>query len=201
MVCRSPPLHGILTQQQSLTCSSRTKNKFSFTSPAALRKFSELDFDLRKGIESINLRIVARYYDDEKRRHRLSQDYHPELTKPQALKVIPRVRDDSSMARKGFHSYAWTQTVDFLDALRPPFDPHHTQGNRPRLLPGLLSMRMDFVNFPDYFLPFPEVDLHEIAAHDFGCTLNELMVTGLPCCEVGVKAGADLQVRTTSSAC
>lgn len=170
-----------------------TKNKFSFTSPAALRKFSELDFDLRKGIEFINLRIVARYYDDEKRRHRLSQDYHPELTKPQALKVIPRVRDDSSMARKGFHSYAWTQTVDFLDALRPPFDPHHTQGNRPRLLPGLLSMRMDFVNFPDYFLPFPEVDLHEIAAHDFGCTLNELMVTGLPCCEVGVKAGADLQ--------
>ena len=156
---------------------------------------------MRKGIESITLRIVARYYDDEKRRHRLSQDYHPELFKSQALKVIPRVKDESSMARKGFHSYGWTQTVDFLDALRPPFDPHHAQGNRPRLLPGLLSMRMDFVNFPDYFLPFPEMDLHEIAAHDFGCTLNELMVTGLPCCEVGVKAGADLQVGTTSSAC
>lgn len=54
-------------------------------------------------------------------------------------------------------------------------------------------MRIDFVNFPEYFLPFPQTDLHEIAAHDLGCTLNELMVTGLPGCEVGIKAGADLQ--------
>lgn len=54
-------------------------------------------------------------------------------------------------------------------------------------------MRIDFVNFPNYFLPFPQTDLHEIAAHDLGCTLNELMVTGLPTCEVGIKAGADLQ--------
>lgn len=54
-------------------------------------------------------------------------------------------------------------------------------------------MRMDFVNFPDYFLPIPDLSLHEIAAHDLGCTLNELMLTGLPCCEVGAKASADLQ--------
>lgn len=54
-------------------------------------------------------------------------------------------------------------------------------------------MRIDFVNFPDYFLPPPDVALHEIAAHDLGCTINELMVTGLPCCEIGAKAGADLQ--------
>lgn len=54
-------------------------------------------------------------------------------------------------------------------------------------------MRIDFVNFPDYFLPLPDSGLHEVAAHDLGCTLNELMVTGLPCCETGAKAGADLQ--------
>lgn len=54
-------------------------------------------------------------------------------------------------------------------------------------------MRIDFVNFLNYFLPFPQTDLHEIAAHDLGCTLNELIVTGLPICEVGVKAGTDLQ--------
>lgn len=56
-----------------------------------------------------------------------------------------------------------------------------------------MSMRIDFVNFPNFFLPYPQTDLHEIAAHDLGCTLNELVVTGLPCCEVGIKAGADLQ--------
>lgn len=54
-------------------------------------------------------------------------------------------------------------------------------------------MRIDFVNFPDYFLPVPDIHLHEVAAHDLGCTLNELMLTGLPCCEVGDKASMDLQ--------
>ncbi|KUI55961.1 hypothetical protein VP1G_03237 [Cytospora mali] len=170
-----------------------SNNDFVFTSPVSLRKFSELDFQYRKNIEFVTLRIIARYYDDETRRHRFSQDYHPELKKPQKLKVISRTKDQDSMARKGFHCYTWTQTVDFLEALRPPFDPNHSTGVRPRLLPGLLSMRIDFVNFPNYFLPFPQTDLHEIAAHDLGCTLNELMVTGLPICEVGIKAGADLQ--------
>ncbi|ROW04452.1 hypothetical protein VMCG_05019 [Cytospora schulzeri] len=170
-----------------------SNNHFVFTNPASLRKFSELGSQYRKNIESVTLRIIARYYDDEKRRHRLNQDYHPELTKAQPLKVISRTKDQDSMARKGFHCYTWTQTVDFLEAMRPPFDPQHPTGTRQRLLPGLLSMRIDFVNFPNYFLPFPQTDLHEIAAHDLGCTLNELTVTGLPSCEVGIKAGADLQ--------
>lgn len=170
-----------------------SNNTFVFTSPPSLRKFSELDFQYRKNIEFVTLRIIARYYDDERRRHRISQDYHPEFTKSQSLKVVTRTKDQDSMARKGFHCYTWTQTVDFLEAMRPPFDPQHTTGTRQRLLPGLLSMRIDFVNFPDYFLPFPQTDLHEIAAHDLGCTLNELVVTGLPRCEVGMKAGSDLQ--------
>lgn len=54
-------------------------------------------------------------------------------------------------------------------------------------------MRIDFVNFPDYFLPLPDASLHEMAAHELGYTLNELMVTGLPRCEVGRRAGHDLQ--------
>jgi hypothetical protein len=52
-------------------------------------------------------------------------------------------------------------------------------------------MRIDFVNFPEDYLPYSSSDLHEVAAHDNGCTLNELMVTGLPCCEQGMKAGAE----------
>lgn len=64
---------------------------------------------------------------------------------------------------------------------------------RPRLLPSLTSMRIDFVNFPEYFLPLPDTSLHEMAAHEMGYTLNELMITGLPTCEVGHRAGHDLQ--------
>ncbi|KAF3766985.1 hypothetical protein M406DRAFT_355424 [Cryphonectria parasitica EP155] len=174
-----------------------SRNTFTFTSPEALRRFADLQPQFRNDIRHINLRIVAHYYDDEKRTHRIGADYHPDLNKSQSLKVAYRPRDPASMSRTGFRSYAWTQTVDFLDALRPPYDPdwnkHNSSGIRPRLLPGLLSMRMDFVNFPDYFLPLPDTALHELAAHDLGSILNELMVTGLPCCEVGAKAGGDLQ--------
>lgn len=54
-------------------------------------------------------------------------------------------------------------------------------------------MRMDFVNFPDFFLPTADASLHEMAAHELGYTLDELMVTGLPRCEVGHRAAFDLQ--------
>lgn len=54
-------------------------------------------------------------------------------------------------------------------------------------------MRMDFVNFPAFYLPPPETSLHEMAAHELGFTLNELMVTGLPTCEIGHRAEHDLQ--------
>lgn len=54
-------------------------------------------------------------------------------------------------------------------------------------------MRMDFVNFPQYFLPSPDSSFHDIAAHEMGYSLNELMVTGLPTCDIGHVAGHDLQ--------
>lgn len=169
-----------------------SRNTFVFTSPETIRAISELRLPLRQLIKHVNFRIIARYYDDEDRVHKLSREYHSSLRKDITLRVLPRTKE-TSLSRKGFHCYTWSQTVDFLDALRPPFDPHHDRaGPRPRLLPNLETMRMDLVNFPEYFLPFSDTDLHEVAAHDLGCTLNELVVTGLPCCEVGMKVGQDL---------
>ncbi|EOO01156.1 hypothetical protein UCRPA7_3372 [Phaeoacremonium minimum UCRPA7] len=169
-------------------------NSFVFTTPEALRNFAEVDAGLRKTVKHVNLRIIARYFDDEKRPHKLGREYHTTLKKDVALKVTPRIKENQTLARKGFHCYTWTQTIDFLEALRAPFDPKHDKKtSRPRLFPNLESMRIDFVNFPEYFLPYSETDLHEVSSHDLGCTLNELLVTGLPCCEVGMKAGADLQ--------
>jgi len=167
-------------------------NSFVFTSVEALRNFSELDFSIRQGITHIKLRVIARYYDDEERKHVLTRDYHHDLKKDLPLKVALRPKEQT-MARRGFRCYAWTQAIDFLDALRAPYDPKHDKKlARPRLLPNLETMRIDFVNFLEYFLPFSETELHDMAAHDLGSTLNELAVTGLPCCEVGMKASADL---------
>lgn len=80
------------------------RNTFTFTSPESLRRFTDLQYQFRKGIQHVNLRIVARYYDDEKRPHRMESDYHPDITKSQSLKVVHRVKDPASMSRSGFVS-------------------------------------------------------------------------------------------------
>ncbi|KAL2259823.1 hypothetical protein VTK26DRAFT_6364 [Humicola hyalothermophila] len=169
-------------------------NKFVFTSHHALRNFCELSLEHRKNIKHVTLRIIARFYDDEERGHPApypSSEYAHERTIN--LKVVPRVKEPN-LARKGFRSYSWEQAVDFLDALRPPFDPNHPKGQpRPRLLPGLESLRMDFVNFPEDYLPPPSgPSLHNLASHDLGCTLNELQLTGLPDCTWGVEVATQL---------
>ncbi|KAK3306780.1 uncharacterized protein B0T15DRAFT_152532 [Chaetomium strumarium] len=169
-------------------------NTFIFTSHIALRNFANLSLKHRMAIKQITLRIIARYYDDEERKHFApfpSPGYA--YDSPITLKVIKRTRE-KNLARKGFRSYTWDQVVDFLDALRPPFDPNHPKGQpRPRLLPNLERLRMDFVNFPDEFLTPPRgTALHDLAAHDLGCTLNEIQLTGLPECHWGQEMGSHL---------
>lgn len=166
-------------------------NTFTFTTVQALARFAELDLSVRRHIQHVNLRITARYYDDENRKHYLETSYHPAMKKRIGLKVIPRLKEND-LSRKGFRSYSWNQVIDFLQELRPPFDPNHDKSTpRPRLLPNLASMRIDLVNFPEYFLPYPDNDLHESAAHQLGCTIDELIVTGIPRCEMGAKAIGD----------
>jgi hypothetical protein len=171
-----------------------SNNTFVFTSHLALRNFANLGLEHRKGIKEATFRIIARYYDDEERKHPAPYPSTVDTYfKTINLKTTLRVKDDS-LARKGFRSYAWEQVVDFLDAMRPPFDPNHPKGQpRPRLLPGLESLRMDFVNFPDSFLsPGSGSFLHGFASHDLGCTLNELQLTGLPACDLGDELVSEL---------
>ncbi|KHN95712.1 uncharacterized protein MAM_06324 [Metarhizium album ARSEF 1941] len=169
-------------------------NRFTFTTPEALRNFSELSPQYRNQITHLNLRIIARYYDDQRRKHRLDRSYHADLKKDQLLKVRLRPKEPP-LIRGGFRCYTWSQITDFLMALRAPYDPNYKDKNnnpRPRLLPGLLSLRLDLVNFSETLLPFSGSELHEIASHELGCTLNELQVTGMPFDDAGMKASAEL---------
>lgn len=165
-------------------------NEFVFTSHHALRKLADVDLEHRKMIKSITLRIIAKYYDDA-RRNRTVRSNVP--GKKITIKVAQRVHENP-LARKGYKSYSWLQVVDFLDALRPPFDPRHKKKSQPRsrLLPQLVSMRIDLVNFPQDYLNMPDIDLHRMAVHDLGCTLNELVVTGVPEDDSGGRALSDL---------
>jgi hypothetical protein len=168
-------------------------NDFVFTSHTALRNFAKLDIKYREGVKAINLRIIAKYYDDQTplRSRKVDQWHHPSLKKDMALKVHIRPRENN-LARKGFRVYAWAQVIDFLNALGPPHQPGYDKSkSRPRLLPNLDTMRIDFVNFFEEYTPYSEGDLHEAAGHDNGCTLSELMITGLPCTETGLRAGAE----------
>jgi hypothetical protein len=168
-------------------------NSFVFTSPQAVTNFAELDFKYRHMITHINFRIIARYYDDQRRKHRLDRCYHADLTKDHLLKVHMRPRG-SPLVRGGFRCYTWNQIVDFLAALRAPYEPSKSSSRqpRPRLLPALTSMRIDLVNFSDTLLPFSGSELHDMTAHELGCTLNELHVTGMPFDDTGMKASAEL---------
>ncbi|KAK0643234.1 hypothetical protein B0T16DRAFT_391791 [Cercophora newfieldiana] len=166
------------------------RNEFVFTSHYALRNFANLSLEHRKVVKFINIRIIAKYYDDA-RRVRTAKSNVP--GRKITIKTAARLHENP-LARKGYKSYTWLQLIDFLDALRPPFDPRYKskKAPRPRLLPGLESMRIDFVNFPREYLAMPDIDLHRIAVHDLGCTLNELVLTGLPEDDCGIRALSDL---------
>ena len=196
-------IHFLATCKQLNVEGSRMmwkKNDFVFTTHLALRHFANLNRDYRITIDHITLRVIAKYYDDQKRQHQLDGIYHPDLNgKNQKLKYQIRPKE-SPLARGGFRCYAWNQVIDFLVALRPPYEPATvTSGKqkerarpRPRLLPSLTSIRFDLVNFSDTLLPFSGTELHDITTHEMGCTLNEIQITGMPIDDTGVKASAEL---------
>ncbi len=168
-------------------------NRFVFTSPQSLRNFGELNARFRHPIQSITLRVIARYYDDQRRRHKLDAGYHADLKKDQSLRVHMRPLE-SLLVRGGFRCYTWNQIVDFLAALRAPYDPTYRDKAkaRPKLLPNLTVLRLDLINFSDELVPFSGSELHGITSHELGCTLNELQVTGMPLDDTGTKASAEL---------
>lgn len=167
-------------------------NTFVFTTHQALHNLGTLDLNTRNTISSTTLRIVAQYYDDQRQIRR----YDSEIPGYPRVKVttLQRVADPTTLGRKGFKSYSWLQVADFLNALRPPFDPVHDKKQvRPRLLPNLTSLRIDFVNFPSDCLDFPSTELHHTAAHHLARTLSELFFTGLPSDDQGYRTQLDLE--------
>lgn len=168
------------------------ENHFVFTHPEAVRNFCELDFCFRQNITRITLRIIAQYFDDVKRTHYIDRSYHSALKRPVAVPVKSRV-NEKTFARGGFRCYSWSQIVDFLHALRAPWDPKHDKKKvRPRLLPALEAIRIDLVNFGPEMLPDFGSELHNMASHELGCSLNELLVTGIPSDDNGFKASDEL---------
>ncbi|KAK4172159.1 hypothetical protein QBC36DRAFT_80093 [Triangularia setosa] len=169
-------------------------NSFVFTDCLALQNFRNLGLEHRKDMKHITMRIIARYYDDDlERDHRAPYPTLNPRSQPLRLRVIPRVHDDT-LARRGFRSYTWLQVVDFLDALRPPFDPDHDKTKpRPRLLPALESLRIDLVNFPSDFLTPPGgPEMHALTAHDLSLSLKELQLTGITDCHWGADISSQL---------
>lgn len=167
-------------------------NDFVFTSPEALHQFGELNLKYRQKIKHVTLRIVARYYEDQRRPLKFDKDYHASLKSDPWLKIALRPKE-SILVRGGFRCYTWNQVVDFLTALRAPYDPSFRVKNKPRpkLLPSLSSMRIDLVNFIDELTPFPGLDLHNVTSHELACSLDELQVTGMPFEEAGLKASTE----------
>lgn len=172
-----------------------SKNVFTFTSHTALRNFARLPLRDREKIKHVNLRITTKLYDDKEETRTIYLLTHTTGKRPEGLPLIVHHRPiEPNRTMKGFRCYSWTQLVDFLDALRPPFEEGNTGVMpRPRLLPNLEKMRIDFVNFVEsHPIEPPDHTLHTMASYDLGCTLNELMVTGLPCTEPGMQIGRDL---------
>ncbi|KAI0799088.1 hypothetical protein GGR55DRAFT_670821 [Xylaria sp. FL0064] len=169
-----------------------SNNTFLFTSPASLKHFAELDFVYRRQVRHVTFRLIARFYDDEDRVHRLPASYHPNLKSSIKLAVQRRPKE-KTLARRGFRAYAWYQLIDFLDALLPPYNPDSKMSfTQPRLLPGLETLRIDFVNFIEDLLQYPPPQLHDLASHQLGCMLNEIILTGVPTDECGLRVSTEL---------
>lgn len=169
-------------------------NSFLFTSPASLRQFADLDLNFRQNIRHVTFRLIARFYDDEDRVHRLPNTYHPNLRSSVKL-VVQRRPKEKTLARRGFRAYAWYQLIDFLEALLPPYNPAcktPLDQPRPRLLPALETLRIDFVNFINDLLQYPPQHLHDLASHQLGCMLNEIVLTGIPTDECGLRVSTEL---------
>lgn len=171
-----------------------SNNTFIFTSPSSLRQFAELDLSYRQKVRHVTFRLVARFYDDEDRVHRLPTSYHPSLKSSVKLAVQRRPKE-KTLARGGFRAYAWYQLIDFLEAMLPPYDPTYKSSPtqpRPRLLPALETLRIDFVNFVNDLLQYPPQHLHDLASHQLGCMLNEVILTGVPTDECGLRVSTEL---------
>jgi hypothetical protein len=173
------------------------RNTFMFTTAAALRNFASLAIEDRQLVQAVNLRVIARYYDEDKKVTRyMSRKYSQAMKKKTSIRVYhPPAPREFGVQTPGFQSFSWLKLVDFLRALQPPYSPGDTiEKRRPYLLPNLTNMRIDLVNFQGAVDGTGEAmaRLHEEAHHNQPSFLHELMITGLPCGPVGSEAATNL---------
>ncbi|CZT00947.1 hypothetical protein WAI453_009443 [Rhynchosporium graminicola] len=159
-------------------------NRFIFTQAAALENFAKISPELRATVKDVRLRVVGRYYGDVARTADFSGNagaYHHTIP---ALQATVLARPDGMVNDQGIQAYCWLQVADFLKALQFPRE--LMSKNRPKLLPGLGTMRLDLVNFCDH-LPVGISSFAAVVRWHLGLILDELVVTGLP----GPEDGSD----------
>ncbi|KAI1335778.1 hypothetical protein F5Y15DRAFT_408894 [Xylariaceae sp. FL0016] len=170
-----------------------SNNSFLFTAPEALKNFGELEAKYRHRVKSVTYRVIAKFFDDETRTHRLPRNHHPDLRKQNLKLKVHQRPQENPLARRGFRAYAWYQLIDFLEAMLPPYIqglPHSAP--RPKLFPSLEKLRVDFVNFGEDLFQYPPAALHDLASHQLGCTLHEVILTGLPSDECGLRVSTEM---------
>ncbi|KAJ5052227.1 uncharacterized protein L3040_001985 [Drepanopeziza brunnea f. sp. 'multigermtubi'] len=156
-------------------------NDFVFTQAAALENFAKVPTQLRATIKHVTLRVVGRYYADRVRKVDLTgiSNYHKNV---RVFSVPIHARPRGMVNDNGIQAYCWYQVADFLKALQLPYatEPTFTAtNNRPKLLPGLSTMRIDLVNFCDH-LPLGITSFAPIIRWHLGPFLDELVLTGCP---------------------
>ncbi|KAH7384955.1 hypothetical protein BKA64DRAFT_748433 [Cadophora sp. MPI-SDFR-AT-0126] len=162
------------------------QNDFVFTQAAALENFAKISQELRSTIKHVTFRVVGRYYNDEARKADVTGNgcYHDSISKF-LVPVTPRPK--GMVNDKGMQAYCWFQLADFLRAMQLPRE--MMSSNRPKLFPGLETMRLDLVNFCDH-LPLGISAFAAVVRWHIGRILDELVVTGLP----NADASADEQM-------
>ncbi|PVH81125.1 hypothetical protein DL98DRAFT_654300 [Cadophora sp. DSE1049] len=158
------------------------QNKFVFTQAVALENFAKISPELRSTIKHVTFRVVGRYYNDEARKVDVSGNgcYHDSIPKF-LVPVIPRPK--GMINDKGMQAYCWFQLADFLRAMQLPRE--MMSSKRPKLFPGLETMKLDLVNFCDH-LPLGISSFAAVVRWHLGRILDELVVTGLPDAEASV---------------
>ncbi|KAG4438714.1 hypothetical protein IFR05_005794 [Cadophora sp. M221] len=158
-------------------------NEFVFTQAVALENSAKISPQLRSTIKHVTFRIVGRYYDDVARKVDLTGNgcYHDTI---RTFLAPVEARPYGMVNDNGIQAYCWFQVGDFLRAMQLP------QGmmskDRPKLFPGLLTMRLDLVNFCDH-LPLGMSAFAATVRWHLGRIVDELVVTGLPDLEASIE--------------
>lgn len=160
-------------------------NTFIFTTPDALDNLADkVSPFLRNMIRSVNFRLIPRSFEDAVRfeEQRLSRKHRSDSV----------VNHPGTRQLTHLHTYYY-QLTQFLEAILLWHDPTDgttdfevpTTPKRPRLLPNLKHLRIDFVVPKRRGLALSLNDLAHLTHSELGRSLQEVVMTGLPSDSIG----------------